>query len=68
MTVGGTGMSRLPLLTLTPAAFSIGITEFAIPGLLPEISEDIGVAIPSAGLLVTGYALGVAIGGPSSSS
>ena len=57
-------MSRLPLLTLTLATFSIGTTEFAIQGLLPEISEDLGITIPSAGLLVTGYALGVAIGGP----
>lgn len=57
-------MSFLPLLTLTLAAFSIGTTEFVIQGLLPEISADLGVSIPKAGLLVTGYALGVAIGGP----
>ena len=57
-------MPFLPLLTLTLATFAIGTTEFAIQGLLPEISADFGVSIPSAGLLVTGYALGVAIGGP----
>ena len=57
-------MSRLPLLTLTLASFSIGTSEFAIQGLLPEISSDLGVTIPAAGLLVTGFALGVAIGGP----
>ena len=57
-------MPFLPLLTLTLATFAIGTTEFVISGLLPEISADLGVSIPTAGLLVTGYALGVAIGGP----
>ena len=57
-------MPFLPLLTLTLATFAIGTTEFVIAGLLPEISTSLGVSIPSAGLLVTGYALGVAIGGP----
>ena len=54
----------LPILTLTLAAFAIGVTEFAVQGLLPEIAADLGVSIPATGLLVTGYALGVAIGGP----
>jgi DHA1 family inner membrane transport protein len=49
---------------LTLAAFAIGTTEFAVQGLLPEIAADLGVGIPATGLLVTGYALGVAIGGP----
>ncbi len=57
-------MPFLPLLTLTLATFAIGTTEFVIAGLLPEISASLSVSIPSAGLLVTGYALGVAIGGP----
>ena len=57
-------MPFLPLLTLTLATFAIGTTEFVISGLLPEISAGLGVSIPTAGLLVTGYALGVAIGGP----
>ena len=57
-------MPFLPLLTLTLATFAIGTTEFVIAGLLPEISASLNVSIPSAGLLVTGYALGVAIGGP----
>jgi DHA1 family inner membrane transport protein len=54
----------LPLLALTLAAFAIGTTEFAVQGLLPEISRALGVSIPATGLLVTGYALGVAFGGP----
>ena len=49
---------------MTLAAFAIGTTEFAVQGLLPEIAADLSVGIPAAGLLVTGYALGVAIGGP----
>jgi DHA1 family inner membrane transport protein len=52
------------LASLVLAAFSIGTTEFVIAGLLPSISVDLAVSIPSAGLLVTGYAIGVAIGGP----
>jgi DHA1 family inner membrane transport protein len=54
----------LPLLALALAAFGIGTTEFVIMGLLPEVAADLGVGIPSAGLLVTGYALGVVIGAP----
>jgi DHA1 family inner membrane transport protein len=54
----------LPLLALAAAAFAIGTTEFVIVGLLPAIAADTGVSIPDAGLLVTGYALGVALGAP----
>ena len=57
-------MTLLPLVTLTLAAFAIGTTEFSIQGLLPEVAADMHVGIPDAGLLVTGYALGVSIGGP----
>jgi len=55
---------RLPLFALACAAFAIGTTEFVIMGLLPQVATDLGVTIPSAGLLVTGYALGVVFGGP----
>lgn len=54
----------LPLLALALAAFGIGTTEFVIMGLLPEVATDLGVGIPSAGLLVTGYAMGVVVGAP----
>ncbi|MBN6150596.1 MFS transporter [Xanthomonas sp. AmX2] len=60
-------MSRsLPpaLLALTLGAFAIGTTEFVIVGLVPTIAADLGVSLPSAGLLVSLYALGVAIGAP----
>jgi DHA1 family inner membrane transport protein len=53
-----------PLLALAAAAFGIGTTEFVIMGLLPEVAADLGVSIPAAGLLVTGYAAGVVIGAP----
>jgi MFS transporter, DHA1 family, inner membrane transport protein len=52
------------LMALSAAAFGIGTTEFVIMGLLPDVARDLGVSIPSAGLLVTGYALGVVFGGP----
>jgi DHA1 family inner membrane transport protein len=54
----------LPLLALALAAFAIGTTEFVIVGLLPAVAADTGVSLPHAGLLVTGYALGVALGAP----
>ncbi|MBW6398131.1 MFS transporter [Roseomonas sp. HJA6] len=49
---------------LTAGAFGIGVTEFVIMGLLLQVSADLGVSIPAAGLLVSGYALGVFIGAP----
>ncbi|MFE4306419.1 MFS transporter [Streptomyces sp. NPDC056891] len=54
----------LALLALAVGAFGIGTTEFVVMGLLPEIAGDYGVSIPTAGLLVTGYALGVVVGAP----
>ena len=59
-------MSKMPpaLLALALCAFSIGTTELVIVGLLPEVASDLEVTIPTAGLLVTGYALGVVFGGP----
>lgn len=54
----------LPLLALAIAAFGIGTTEFVIMGLLPNVARDLSVSIPAAGMLVSGYALGVTIGAP----
>ncbi len=53
-----------PLLALAVGAFGIGTTEFAPMGLLPVIAEGVNVSIPTAGLLVSAYALGVMIGAP----
>ena len=52
------------LLALSVGAFGIGVTEFAPMGLLPVIAGDLGVSIPTAGLLISAYALGVVIGAP----
>ncbi|MEU9841511.1 MFS transporter [Actinomadura sp. NPDC048032] len=54
----------LALLALAIGAFGIGTTEFVIMGLLPQVGADLGVSVPTAGFLVTGYALGVMIGAP----
>ena len=55
---------RLALWALTLSAFAIGTTEFVIVGLVPTIAQNLGVSLPSAGLLVSLYAVGVAIGAP----
>ena len=52
------------LVALAIASFAIGTTEFVIMGLLPDVAGDLHVSLPRAGLLVSGYALGVALGSP----
>lgn len=52
------------LLALALSAFAIGTTEFVIMGLLPQVAGDLHISIPTAGWLISGYALGVAIGAP----
>ncbi|MFF1628839.1 MFS transporter [Streptomyces sp. NPDC058272] len=54
----------LALLALAVGAFGIGTTEFVMMGLLPDVANDLGVSIPTAGHLVSAYALGVVIGAP----
>lgn len=54
----------LALFALTIGAFAIGTTEFVIVGLVPTIAQQLSISLPSAGLLVSIYALGVAIGAP----
>ena len=54
----------LPLFALFLAAFAVGTTEFVITGMLPVVAGDLHVSIPMAGYLISGYAAGVAIGGP----
>ena len=54
----------LHLIALAAAAFGIGTSEFVIMGLLPDVAADLGVSIDIAGLLITGYAMGVVIGAP----
>jgi DHA1 family inner membrane transport protein len=54
----------LALLVLALSAFAIGTTEFVIMGLLPDVARSLAVSIPTAGWLITSYALSVAIGAP----
>ncbi|MFW0790632.1 MFS transporter [Gordonia sp. CPCC 205333] len=51
------------LLALALGGFGIGLTEFVIMGLLPEVAADFGVTESVAGYLISGYALSVAVGG-----
>jgi len=60
----GTLVMPLALYALTAGAFGIGVTEFVIMGLLIEVGGDLGVSIPAAGMLISGYALGVVVGAP----
>jgi DHA1 family inner membrane transport protein len=55
---------RPVLLALALGGFSIGTTEFATMGLLPQIATGLGVSIPSAGHVITAYAVGVVVGAP----
>jgi DHA1 family inner membrane transport protein len=55
---------RFALLALALGAFAVGTNEFVIMGLLPNVAGDVGVSIPTAGGLISGYALGVVIGAP----
>jgi DHA1 family inner membrane transport protein len=54
----------LALLALAVGAFGIGTTEFVMMGLLPDVAADLHISIPSAGHLVSAYALGVVVGAP----
>ncbi|WP_233233513.1 MFS transporter [Bordetella sp. LUAb4] len=56
--------SAFPLFALAVGAFGIGTTEFSPMGLLPVIAEGVHVSIPSAGMLVSAYAIGVMLGAP----
>ena len=64
----GPGHSRcimpIALLALTVGAFGIGTTEFVLMGLLQQVAGDLHVSIAAAGLLISGYAMGVAVGAP----
>lgn len=56
--------TQLALASLFLGAFAVGTTEFVPAGLVPAISTDLAVSIPTAGLLISAYAAGVAVGGP----
>jgi DHA1 family inner membrane transport protein len=52
------------ILTMALGTFAIGLTEFAVIGLLPQVAADLSVSVPTAGNLVTVYAVGVVVGAP----
>jgi DHA1 family inner membrane transport protein len=54
----------LALFALFLASFAFGTTEFVIAGVLPDVATGLNISIPVAGYLVSGYALGIAFGGP----
>ena len=54
----------LAMVALAIGGFAIGTTEFVTMGLLPQIADGVGVSIPSAGHLISAYALGVVVGAP----
>ena len=54
----------LPLIALFLAALAFGTAEFVIAGILPDVASGLGISIPVAGFLISGYAIGIAIGGP----
>ncbi len=54
----------IALFALAVGAFGIGLTEFVIAGILPQIAAEFSVSIPKAGMMATSYALGVFVGAP----
>lgn len=57
-------MIKKSLLPLALGGFGIGMTEFVIMGILPDVAAGLHITIPQAGHLITAYALGVVIGAP----
>jgi DHA1 family arabinose polymer transporter-like MFS transporter len=55
---------KLSLISLLLGGFCIGMTEFLMMGVLPDLSRSLHISIPSAGHLISIYALGVVIGAP----
>ncbi len=52
------------LLTLSFGTFGLGMAEFVMMGILPNVASDLGISIPHAGYLISAYALGVCVGAP----
>ncbi len=57
-------MLKKSLIALAVGGFGIGMTEFVIMGILPDVAKDLDVTIPQAGHFISAYALGVVIGAP----
>ncbi len=52
------------LVALAMGGFAIGTTEFVSMGLLPQLAAGVGVSIPTAGQVISAYAVGVVVGAP----
>lgn len=52
------------LFALATGGFGIGLTEFVIMGILPEVANDLGISIPQASHFISAYAIGVVVGAP----
>ena len=52
------------LFALAAGTLGFGMTEYVMMGILPNIANDLGISIPSAGHFISAYALGVGIGAP----
>jgi DHA1 family inner membrane transport protein len=61
---GGRRHAALAVFALAFGGFGIGTTEFATMGLLPQVADGVGVSIPTAGHVISAYALGVVVGVP----
>lgn len=52
------------LFALATGGFGIGLTEFVIMGILPEVAQDLQITIPQASHFISAYAIGVVVGAP----
>ena len=52
------------LAPLALGGFGIGMTEFVMMGILPDVAKDLAITIPQAGYLISAYAVGVVVGAP----
>ncbi|BBV66018.1 hypothetical protein STW0522KLE44_24060 [Klebsiella sp. STW0522-44] len=57
------GMKKT-IFALALGTFGLGMAEFGIMGVLPELARDVGISIPAAGNMISWYAFGVVIGAP----
>ncbi|GAB4013086.1 MFS transporter [Nocardioides ultimimeridianus] len=59
-----TARPGLAILALSVGGFTIGTTEFMTMGVLPEVAHGVGISVPTAGHVISAYALGVVVGVP----
>ena len=52
------------LLALASGTLGLGIAEFVMMGILPNVARDLGISIPQAGHFISAYAIGVCVGAP----